>query len=630
MLQPTQARPYRGGYRGRGRGRGGGDGASAEDGWGSSWLDQQSSPAAVWGQGHQQPNAEEERRVNYSDPVGANMSDVDVANWFRSNNGQNYARLKELSGCLVSGAGGKASVYLRRIQSDPYAPGSQITVRVQYDASQYHHNKDIRRIALEDLLLRHFYRIASLDPMIEMLKPTQHVIDRSTVRCVNGAIEIHVRAKLPGQGRRIDGKACASILQRLIAAGLGLESLRSPDIFRHLDSVEDQEWLRGQLDANGLVAFVPDDSILPRSSGRVDTPLMHNTVPFKSPDAFKVSFHLPCRGKAISGMGIRKGVTVIVGGGFHGKSTLLRALEVGVYNKIPGDGREYVVVDPTAVKIRSEDRRAISEVDITPFINNIPMNRSTSRFTTPDASGSTSQAANIIEALEMGTKTMLIDEDTSATNFMARDAAMRRLVPDKSEPITPLVERIKGLSEDHKVSTILVAGGSSAFLAVADTVIQLQSYTLADLTADAKALSLPIPEPPRDIIPNYVSSRAIDVGTSLRVLGSDRPKCSGTQDTIRVGEEVIDMSKVEQLVEIGQCNGVAMCLAWMHANLKGEGYHRIPESIDKALQAMSSSNLEIPSTAYYAPRGFVTLPRRFEVAAALNRLRTLVVRSSVQ
>ena len=101
-------------------------------------------------------------------------------------------------------------------------------------------------------------------------------------------------------------------------------------------------------------------------------------------------------------MGIRKGITLIVGGGYHGKSTLLKALEAGVYNHIAGDGREFVITDDTAFKLRAEDGRSITGVDISPFIKNLPNKKDTVHFSTEDASGSTSQAANLMEALESG------------------------------------------------------------------------------------------------------------------------------------------------------------------------------------------------------------------------------------
>ena len=194
---------------------------------------------------------------------------------------------------------------------------------------------------------------------------------------------------------------------------------------------------------------------------------------------------LPHAGK-IQGMGIKKGITLIVGGGYHGKSTLLKALELGVYNHIAGDGREYVITDDTAMKIRAEDGRSIKKVDISMFINDLPNGKDTSAFCTEDASGSTSQAANVVEAMEAGAETFLIDEDTSATNFMIRDELMQRVVNREDEPITPFIDRIRELYEQYGISTILVAGSSGSYFHVADCIVQMNRYKPQEITAFAK------------------------------------------------------------------------------------------------------------------------------------------------
>ena len=186
-------------------------------------------------------------------------------------------------------------------------------------------------------------------------------------------------------------------------------------------------------------------------------------------------------------------LTLIVGGGYHGKSTLLQAIERGVYNHIYGDGREWVVTDPTAVKIRAEDGRRIENVDISSFIHNPPLNKNTEEFSTENASGSTSQAANIVEAVEAGTQLILFDEDTSATNFMIRDERMQRLVSNEKEPITPFIDRVRELYEDHNISTIMVMGGSGDYFEVADTVIMMDNYLPEDVTMDAKKIKEELP-----------------------------------------------------------------------------------------------------------------------------------------
>lgn len=196
-----------------------------------------------------------------------------------------------------------------------------------------------------------------------------------------------------------------------------------------------------------------------------------------------------------------------MGGGYHGKSTLLSALERGVYNHIAGDGREYVITDPTAVKLRSEDGRLIREVDISLFINDLPNKKDTHRFSTPDASGSTSQAAGIVESMEAGSQVFLLDEDTSATNFMVRDSFMQSVIHREKEPITPFLERARDLYEKCGISTVLVAGSSGAFFHIADTVIQMDAYRPVDITEKVKGMleeyPLQMSETPTFVMPSF-------------------------------------------------------------------------------------------------------------------------------
>lgn len=242
--------------------------------------------------------------------------------------------------------------------------------------------------------------------------------------------------------------------------------------------------MRAQLADKGLVAFVANGSVLPRLAGNCDLP-MKEAVPFTAPKELEVTLSTPNQGD-ISGLGIRKGITLIVGGGFHGKSTLLTALERSIYNHIPGDGRERIVTDGNAMKIRAEDGRCVHNLNLSNYINHLPMAKNTSDFSTQDASGSTSQAAWLQESIEAGATTLLIDEDTSATNFMIRDERMQALVSKGDEPITPLVDRIGQLRDELGISTLVVMGGSGDYLDVADTVIQMHDYQAVDVTEKAQ------------------------------------------------------------------------------------------------------------------------------------------------
>ena len=295
---------------------------------------------------------------------------------------------------------------------------------------------------------------------------------------------------------------------------------------------------------------------------------MKNGISFSSPDSLRVSLNLPHKG-TLSGMGIPQGVTLIVGGGYHGKSTLLQALEMGVYNHIAGDGREYVITDSSALKIRAEDGRHIQEIDISLFINDLPNKKDTHCFTSLDASGSTSQAANIVEGLYGASRLFLIDEDTSATNFMVRDEMMQTLISRKKEPITPFLERIREIYEQAGCSTILVAGSSCAFFHKADTIIQMDSYRPYDITEKAKQLCAKYPLPKTEKNP-YVQPKdlrtpvlAPSARSGQRGRNQDRMKLKVlSRDSFSLNRETVDLRYVEQLADMEQTNALGHILRY--------------------------------------------------------------------
>jgi predicted ABC-class ATPase len=325
-------------------------------------------------------------------------------------------------------------------------------------------------------------------------------------------------------------------------------------------------------------------------------------------------------------MGIPTGITLIVGGGYHGKSTLLRAIELGVYNHIPNDGRELVVTNPAAVKIRAEDGRSIASVDISPFINQLPQGRSTSQFSTTNASGSTSQAANIMEALEAGAKLLLVDEDTAATNFMIRDRRMQQLIAKEKEPITPFIDKVRQLYTDYGVSTILVMGGSGDYFDVADTVIAMENFQPQDVTEKAKAIALAnrterIPEGGKrfgEITPRIPLGESIDPSRGHREV---KLKVRDVDEVV-FGTEEIDLAAVEQIAEKGQLRAIASAIVYAKRQYIN-GCSTLPEILDRVMADIESQGLDVLTNM---PEGDFVLFRRFELAAALNRLRTLKVR----
>ncbi len=489
-----------------------------------------------------------------------------------------------------------------------------------------------REIALRDYLTRQFAQAANTrrhqrgsgkSGLLAIAPTSQAILERSAVLVNAAAIEIRFVVGLPAFGRRIAGLQAAEMLCNdlpAIVQALLYPSLNAAALQQHVETAEDADALRAQLAERGLVAFIANGADLPRRSGVDERPLLTTqtelSIPFQSPASLQVELDCPNGGR-VMGMGIPMGVTLIVGGGYHGKSTVLQAVEHGVYNHVPGDGRERVVTDMAAVKVRAEDGRSVVGVDISPFINHLPQGRSTTQFSTPNASGSTSQAASVIEALEAGARVLLVDEDTAATNFMIRDRRMQALIAKAQEPITPFIDKIRQLYTEHGVSTLLVIGGSGDYFDVADTVIAMQEFVPQDVTARAQ-----------HIAHTYVTDRAAEGGAHFgpllprRVclgLGENRvPKRKVRNlDTIVLDQEEINLGAVEQLVETGQLRAIATMLGYLQSR---SGNFIIPEILDEILKTLDRDGFDHFTRL---PEGDLARFRRFELAAALNRWRRL-------
>jgi predicted ABC-class ATPase len=528
------------------------------------------------------------------------------------------------------------------VQGDPFAAPSRLRVRVpqtiaRYPASTY--QNESRRIGLENYLATTFAAVldtavsrrgSGKSGLLTIDAPGQTMLARSCLQVNSEFVEAQIAVGLPAQGRRVLGRAAAQMLcddlPQIVTQSLLYASNDARLIEQYTATAEDADFLRRQLQARGLVAFVADGAILPRQSGVDERPLRDkNGVPWQGPAAYQTSFTLPNAGKVV-GTGIPAGVTLIVGGGFHGKSTLLNALSHGVYNHKPGDGRERVVTAENAVKIRAEDGRSVSQVDISPFINNLPFGQQTQQFSSENASGSTSQAANIMEALEVGTDLLLIDEDTAATNFMIRDRRMQQLVSKAREPITPFIDRVRQLFSEHGVSTILVIGGSGDYFDVADQVIGLEIYQPSDLTAAAKAIADSSPTGraseaeaafgairPRVPLPRSLDTRKGRRETNVKTRGLH---------TIQFGTETIDLAAVAQLVDASQTRAIAAALAWAKERLM-DGKRPFSTILTLIQQEIEANGLDTLSP--YPGNDFAAF-RPHELAAALNRLRSLQTR----
>ncbi len=539
--------------------------------------------------------------------------------------GRGYPAYRELEGAWRLG---DLELVVDHVQGDPFAAPSRVRVRVPVGVDAGVQADAVARRAAEDWLLRRFgaglrgaRRGSGRSGEIQVLTPGQEIVERSAVRLrADGRAEVRLTVGLPARGRRIDGRQAWGLLtEDLPDAAARLRGVGGdPDLAAHIASVRRQVALRAQLRPRGLVAFLADGSVLPRRSG-VDPRPLADARPFESPATLRVT--LPGPDGPVSGMGLPVGVSLIVGGGFHGKSTVLQALQAGVVDHVPGDGREGVVADPDTVKVRAEDGRRVAGVDISAFLRDLPGGTSTRPLWTDDASGSTSQAAAIVEAIEAGGRVLLLDEDTSATNLMVRDARMAALVPADREPITPLVQRLRQLHEVFGVSTVLVVGGVGDYLAVADRVVLMDAWRATDATDRARALGGPPPPAPGPLPPPL--SRVPD-GPSLRPTGKGRVRA---RDHRRVehGEEEIDLAGVEQVRDGPHAASIGHAIRVLSEGL-ADGRRRVPAVLD-ALDAVLDAEGPDALSPFEAPPGTLVRPRRHEVAAALNRLRTLRIRA---
>ena len=435
------------------------------------------------------------------------------------------------------------------VQGDPFAAPSRLSILVKGRAAGFPpelYDRPHRRIALQDQLTRRFGAAAERfsfqakgsgqSGLIAVSRCGQEVLERTACRLdpKSGDVLMRFEVGFPANGRTVNagelGKILFDFLPKCAEQALFYQNLDRERLRAAVDLAEDQHCIREQLPGLGLCAFVANGSVLPRASGVSSKP-MGDGVKFVSPKELEVTLDLP-RGRRITGMGIRRGVTLIVGGGYHGKSTLLGALELGVYDHIAGDGREYVITDPSAVKIRAEDGRSIRKTDISLFISDLPNGKDTAAFETEDASGSTSQAANLMESIESGSSLILIDEDTSATNFMIRDKLMQQVVAPEEEPIIPFIERVRSLYEDFGISSIIVAGSSGSYFHVADHIIQMKEYTPLDITEKAKkaATAFPVFSAPQGRFPEYSKKRCPRPNAALKKDYRLKLKALGTSE----------------------------------------------------------------------------------------------------
>lgn len=556
--------------------------------------------------------------------------------------GRGYKAYKQLKGSYNFS---DFTLYIDYVQGDPFASPSKLRVRVSQKVanfpSELFSNKS-RKTALEDYITRVFSNLIKKEAggnrgsgksgIIDIDCGKQEILKRTSCVINSEYVEVRLYAGLPARGRRILANQClimlAEEIPKIARASLFYFKLDHKELKEFIEVCEDQDYLRSLLKEKKLVSFIKNGSILPRRSGVSDKPLPESSsVIFKSPSQLEVALKASNAGE-IKGMGIPEGITVIIGGGFHGKTTLLSAIERGIYNHIPGDGREYVVTIDNAVKIRAEEGRSIQKVNISPFISNLPFGKDTNNFSTANASGSTSQAANIIEAIECGSKLLLLDEDTSATNFLIRDEIMQKIVSKDKEPITPLIDQVRNIYNKFSTSTILVMGGAGDYFEVCDTVISMDTYLPYWVTDKAKKI---ITER-KDIREKESPSSFYDIAERIALPYSINPyrgrkkkvKSMGL-DNIIFGIENIDLSSVEQIVDKSQVNAISDIILYALKKNYIDGKKTLCESLKMVFYDIDRYGLDIISDFKNQHPGSYALPRKFEASAAVNRLRSLKV-----
>ena len=520
------------------------------------------------------------------------------------------------------------------VQGDPFASPSHLSIQVPAKIAAFpafcFSAKNIR-IAVQDYILRKFSQQLSIynfkakgsgkSGSISTSVCGQKVLERTACEISSDFVTVRFTVGFPANGRTINAfeleKILFEFLPSCVEKSLLYKNLSPKAVESVVFLAEDQEFLRQELKKRQLVAFVANHSILPRESGISQKP-MKNAVPFQSPASLETEITLPHRGK-IKGMAIPQGITLIAGGGYHGKSTLLTALEDGVYNHIAGDGREFVLTDSSAVKLRAEDGRFIKDVDISLFINDLPNGKDTHCFSTLDASGSTSQAAGIVEGMEAGSTLFLLDEDTSATNFMVRDGFMQQVISRDKEPITPFLERAPQLFSKAGISTILVAGSSGAFFHIADTVIQMDRYQALDITEKVKKLCSDYPLPPSSVPSFYMpSSKRVMSSTKKASYKDFKMKCHG-KDSFSIGKDTVDLRYIEQLTDKEQTAALGELLRYAQEYLV-DGKRTISEIISVLQNKIEKDGFSAFFGNSYIPCG-LAVPRIQEIFSCFNRYR---------
>ena len=547
----------------------------------------------------------------------------------RALNGKNYGLYKSLA--EKSWDFGDFVLEFLHVQGDPFAPASRVLLKTSLQKLGYAPvwgSSFERRLALSDFLLRRLSAVVQehfpeKNAPVAIENPGPEMLVRNSLWVDNGDLRVCLQVRLPGEGRKIESEAAAEILTMvlpdLVSASLYNDSSRAAQLEAHYGVLADRVEILAELDKRGLCAFVPDGAVLPRASGLSEAPLK-DAVPFVAPPEMAVTLEI-C-GREIRGMGIPRGVTVITGGAFHGKSTLLQALTRSVFPHVPGDGREGVVVDETALRVGVEDGRSVRATDLSIFVRDLPGGVSTKDFTALSASGSTSEAANLLEAIEAGSRTFLIDEDSSAVNFLIRDIRVRKLLGDDREPLIPLTDRIRAIAQAG-YSFILVAGACGDYLDLADNIVVMANYKAecAKSTKPAESAEANFAPPAPRAFADYMQPLQKSVRPASAVERQVKVKLAG-DSLLQIGFLVSDTSRLNTLVDKSQRLGAGFLLLNLLQNAASNADSMANDSVSAAAGKLCESIRNVGFRNL--PQGLsreMSLPREVDIACVAFRLR---------
>ncbi len=496
----------------------------------------------------------------------------------------------------------------------------------------------VRRTALEDFLTR---KVADqIDTLaqyneegisrrhLSVAMPGQKILPRTSMLVTEEYVEARIYVMLPQRDGRVDGERVRDIffeeLASVVNASLVYCNLDERELTAFVNSMEDADQIRQTLSMRGLLGFVADGSMLARM-GNTDFPDYEAVTPLRVDSDIQVEMEVP-NGGTIKGLGIPAGLTLILGDSYSGRIDLMKALAAGIYNHIPGDGRELAVTVPDAVSVAAEPGRSVQKVDVSLFIKEMEAGSQPAEFSTAEAEPSASQAAGVMEALEIGARAFLFDESTSAAAFLTRDTRLSSLMPEAERRIAPLAQRARHMVDDLGVS-IVVAGAASVaeFIPVADTILRIDEYAVYDVTQAAKALDpaqFQIEEDPNP--PDFAQER------NRWVVPSSIDSSKGTDDQhivaesielLRFGRGLINLQNITQMADKHQTATIGLILYYARLRYMDES-RPLREVMDLIDRDLGTEGLEVLSRDL---RGDLARPRRYEIAAALNRLSSLRV-----